>query len=649
MKLDPSLPPPDLYQPVDPPEGNGESEGFLLFVPSVFLSPNWRTNVVVRSAFETEIELSGTGDEYRRSLRESPNLDFRFNVTSTEAGAMGRILNVFKDAQRALTVLPLWCDAVECDAFPAATQVITPCLANRFGYSRFVQEPFTYFLLFDDDSKYGSKHSVETLATLESHQITLNAPTVEGYSRPKIVPLVPIQPNLTQKGKYITADYGEFTVAAEGLPEAEGRFLGGEELESHQHFDTLDILPARWYDYGKSTSVAQDRTGRSSEAHLMDVFSLYGTLSRFRPFIRFVGLDRQQAAEFLHFFNDHRGRLSPFWAASPLNEFKEVSIDSVLNQVTLTFTGLASTEAAGVTHLAFIVGEDTFVHEVSEVSQADNTATYDVLCPQFDLSTVGQCPDYVKRARLCRFYYDQVQENWKTTEIVTLTTAIVEIDKERWVTSGIQTLPDVTDPVAGDFVVWQVVPCAGGDPIFYILGDESANENKGFLVQGQPATEPYTLSQVNPINITPDFVELLALQAENPSYVTGIAPVVPAVQTLAEILVPGSLADGCPIKLTDCVTSAVTVPALPQQDVIDQTNKTIILAEFENPQFVEANDVFGVYADTLTIYGTNDAMCPVDFFAQAATLSIEVDNNLNYIPEAVLESAVLSIEVEDNT
>ncbi len=191
------------------------------------------------------------------------------------------------------------------------------------------------------------------------------------------------------------------------------------------------------HDWNKDLGVSFKREGARSAAGRGFVTDTRGTRARYKVDYNLL-FERDDAIDYLRFFDSRRGRLNAFWhvdqediwsIASQSNGDTEVNITAI-GDFTLFEAELDETEPG---HLGIVMNDGTVhIEEVTGID--DESSTWEVTLasaiPSLDLSQVRR----VARARLVRYVKDANSEQWVNTNSCSMSAELIELLDEKEVT-----------------------------------------------------------------------------------------------------------------------------------------------------------------------------------------------------------------------
>lgn len=419
------LEPSDLT-PINTPPSSPDAVRELGYV----LAADFSDAITVRSFWRTSVSGALSSAEQRRMLVDRPSRTV--NVPHVTFGADQSVNLQMMMARAALSrsLFPLYSDMTALAQPVAAGGTILTCDATL---RRFFPGGRVVVFSFRSGDAQVTGYEVATIASLTAAALTLTAPLVSAFAAgSRVVPL--IESEVTVSRAQVLDDrkmratlQGIELVGPMGLPSTR---IPGTLPPGYQEHDGLPILvlPAMT---PRGTELTNARDGETVDVGLGRIGDFRGARGRVGTTYPVQFMERLQAWRFLQFFDSRAGRTFPFWAISPVGDYRPSAITS--STVTIAQAGHLADWALRP-HVAVMLGDGTIhVRKVAGTArfEGQDTITFDAPLPSApSLSAIRR----VCAARLVRFASDEITERWRTLRHMETTAELVELLQEKEIT-----------------------------------------------------------------------------------------------------------------------------------------------------------------------------------------------------------------------
>lgn len=389
---------------------------------------NWLAGISIQTVFRTDVFASpDTGDESRTGLSDRPNRHSTVRWTVHTKAEHSRLLDLLKDLTDEETAIPLMVDLTTIDSSAISGTTVLPCSTR---YRRFFLGAYAFVLYRNykcDITSWQLVQIVDKTDTSITISPGLNANAKAGQTC--IAPAMIVEPisesTISLEGNETWTVETQFEEVAswalpasndaipDGMAEFEGLPVLSEEPNSVQPIQLQITRAGERSEFGRGTYV-EAREPRHREAFE----------------VTYSARSRRYTWPKLQLFESRRGRLRPFWFASPYQ--LQAPVQSLgANYVEVVPAGNLTAFTRDLTHIAVITTDgSTAVREVSAVSLVLGVWRISIL-GSWPPAVQGKVITRVVRAYLVRFADDDALVQWDNGDHATAKLRIIELIEER--------------------------------------------------------------------------------------------------------------------------------------------------------------------------------------------------------------------------
>lgn len=395
-----------------------------------FFLHNWAAVSILESSYQTDVcESADTLAEERVGLCDRPyrSISLRWNALDQDEAT--RLLMLMLRLGTARYTIPLYPDQSIVTAASSGTTINCDTTNRRFfrgGKILICEADQTGNCV---NAQYGVIQYVsDTTLTLTSG-LTGSYPA--GVSI--VFPLLDTEITLSASMKELTDSACDFSMTVEevnGFSALPPTFTGDivPNATVYQGYPVFDF-ETNWIN---DVEIAFNRAGQKYGRGRGQIVALRGSRPQFEFSFDLLFGDRADTFEFLNFFDSRRGRLRPFWLASP-NALWGAPVAVTTGYVDVTAHGNLADLEAFVFAVAVVLEDGTvYVSNISSVT--DNSGVNGTwrlnlsdAIPSVTLALVKR----VTSAHLVRFSKDAIQENWQTDSVCQIKVGMTEILNEK--------------------------------------------------------------------------------------------------------------------------------------------------------------------------------------------------------------------------
>lgn len=374
------------------------------------LLANWDRKVEIETAYLTAINTQDNGKEKRKGLKVRPRRFIFARLTGMDQRELAQLRNFQMRTANQVVPYPIYCDITR---ITFASNVFTGDFTNtRF----FVGARLIHFAI---DYNGVSEVSLYVITNVTDTEVTVSTSIADlGANTNFIAPLIDADIELKPAKETVLSD-NKMTV----------------DVNVNEKMDESGLIPLPMT--GFSPAIYAGRPIFPFEHNWLNDVSLeilrFGTRIEFgrgrlisvdslRPQVA-IGqkslFDRQEAFEFLQWFDYCRGRLVPFWVGNPSSLWEVVSIGAT----TITVKGYGLDDKDITDFYAYIRGVgDSTVMKIDSVAVVgdDLEITSSEVPPGLDVTKI-------QPMHLVRFGKDSIREVWTNRDVCEISYELVEL------------------------------------------------------------------------------------------------------------------------------------------------------------------------------------------------------------------------------
>jgi hypothetical protein len=395
------------------------------------MKANWKNPITVRTSFETRIENSLTASEQRRLLRGRPRRSQSCTLTGTGRVATLSARQLFMRKSVAGFLCPLYSDQMVLTS--AASASATTLQIDSSAYRRISAN--SRAIVMRQEQGNVTDFEVVAVSGVGATSLTIDSPGLaSGYPAGSLVfPVFESQiVDSYSNGFILTTDKADFQNFTAQERVGNAQLLGIEAVGGNPSgFDTFNSQPVfdGPIDYGQ-IRYGLNRIGSFSDVGIGQVPVFYGdrAVQSFSALLNCT--TRQEAWDFLRFFESRGGRAYSFFFRSPLEDYLVVGTNG--NNLIVEDTG-ELLDWAYRPYLVMELSDGSFDYrQISTVTQNGSNHEIAFVGGASLGSIVG-----ARQLLQVRMFRDEIAERWISTEVCQMTLEVVEVLEEKSITVGI--------------------------------------------------------------------------------------------------------------------------------------------------------------------------------------------------------------------
>lgn len=408
--------------------GTAPSSDRDVWAAPVAMRANWKNPITVRTGFETRIEMGLTASEQRRVLRGTPRRSISCSLTGTGRVETLAARQLLTRRSMAGYLMPLYSDQMETDA--AASAAATAISVKTTDYRRCFAGDRV--MVLHRVRGVVTSFEVHTVASVSSGTVNLDSAglVADLPVESLLIPLLEAQlVDSYSNGFVLTddkADFQNFTAQEiVGPTQIEGIATVGANPSGFDTFDSLPVFDGP-IDYSQ-IRFGINRLGSFSDIGIGQLPVFFGDRGVQTISALLTCTTREEAWDFLRFFESRAGRAYPFYLRSPLEDYLVVGTNG--NNLLVEDTG-DLLDWNYRPYLVMELSDGTYDYrEIDTVIQ--NGANHEIsFVGAASLGTVVGARQLFKM----RMFRDEIAERWLSTDRCQMTLEAVEVLEEKQVT-----------------------------------------------------------------------------------------------------------------------------------------------------------------------------------------------------------------------
>lgn len=396
-----------------------------------FLEANWKDQVVVRTRWQTSISSPTTGKEQRRGRVGSPCRQVEGTLTANKENTL-ELMMMLERSARSRHLFPILCDVmVATDISSANISTITTGI--RVEENQRVVVWNTEKRLF----------AVATVTSVSGAGIVIDQ--VLGLSdfnakqdEVVVYPLIEAALSISHSAIIKTDSVIEASVTARELPGPWNLSpLATPGSSTTNEYKGYPIYPFK-INFEDSLGFKVVRPGSYSPSGISEIFEDRGPVA-FGRNLPSVFSSREEALEYLRFFDSRAGRLHPFWVVSSTSDYKYISGGSS----TLIVQAVGpEIDWQRRPHIALVKDDGTTIVStiLGVTREISGDKRQDVLTLSVSFGVLNPSKESFRLAmvQLVRYENDELEEVWETDSVLRVDPDVIQIvDDEEITIQGI--------------------------------------------------------------------------------------------------------------------------------------------------------------------------------------------------------------------